>query len=305
MAKTRAMTKEMDWNALPFFLAVARTGSLRAAADQLGGTHATVNRRLQALETAYGVRLFDRTRQGLSLTLAGEELMPLAEAAEGAILGARSRLQGLDHEAAGLVRISIPPFLAYDVLTPIFARFSAKYPEIDLKVMVTNRRADFARLETDVSVRVAYDVQDDVVGRRLLETATGIFASQSYIDENDLSVANKGTGLKWIGWGPDRLMHDWIEKSPFPRADIGHSSYDIFVQTAFCSQGLGLASLPFASAHYNPDLVQVPGTDAELNRSVWLLLHSDLRRTKRVRLLVDYLADEIKKMRGVFLGPLA
>lgn len=305
MAKVRRMTKEMDWNALPFFLAVARTGSLRAAADQLGGTHATVNRRLQALETAYGVRLFDRTRRGLSLTVAGEELLPLAEAAEGAILGARSRLQGLDHEASGLVRVSVPPFLTYEILTPIFARFSELHPDIDLKVMVTNRRADFARLETDVSVRVAYDVQDDVVGRRLLETATGIFASQEYIDRHDVSAANKGSGLRWIGWGPDRIMHDWIEKSPFPRAQITHSSYDIFVQTAFCAQGLGLASLPFASAYFNPRLVQVPGTKAELNRSVWLLLHSDLRRTKRVRLLVDYLADELKKMRNVFLGPLA
>jgi DNA-binding transcriptional LysR family regulator len=75
------MVRAMDWAELPYFLAVARAGSLRAAAEHVGGTHATVDRHLKSLEASFGVRLFERTRAGLALTTAGEALVPLAEAA--------------------------------------------------------------------------------------------------------------------------------------------------------------------------------------------------------------------------------
>ena len=83
----------MDWARLPYFLAVARGGSLRAAAEATGGTHATVDRNLKALETTYGVRLFERSKAGLVLTPAGEALVPMAEEAEAAVIAGRRRLQ--------------------------------------------------------------------------------------------------------------------------------------------------------------------------------------------------------------------
>ncbi len=76
----------MDWARIPYFLEVARSGSLRAASDALGGTHATVDRNLKALESEYGVRLFDRSRNGLTLTAAGETLLPIAEEVERSII---------------------------------------------------------------------------------------------------------------------------------------------------------------------------------------------------------------------------
>ncbi|MCP4821348.1 MAG: LysR family transcriptional regulator, partial [Shimia sp.] len=86
----------MDWSAMPYFLAVAREGSLRAAALSLGATHATVDRQVKALEASYGVRLFDRTRGGMTLTPAGDSLLPMAESAEDAMHGAKARVLGLD-----------------------------------------------------------------------------------------------------------------------------------------------------------------------------------------------------------------
>ena len=83
-----------DWEQMPYFLAVARMGSLRAAAEELNATHGTVNRRVRALETALGVQLFARTRSGLQPTRAGRSLLPIAEEAEVLFLGARRHLQG-------------------------------------------------------------------------------------------------------------------------------------------------------------------------------------------------------------------
>lgn len=152
---------------MPYFLAVARMGSLRAAAEELNATHGTVNRRVRALETALGVQLFARTRSGLQPTRAGRSLLPIAEEAEVLFLGARRHLQGLDRQDTGVVRFSLTGTMAYEIVSPILVRFFEEYPEIDLEIHVSDRFEDINRLETDVSLRVAYEVTDDVVARRL------------------------------------------------------------------------------------------------------------------------------------------
>ena len=114
------MKDASEWADFPYFLAVAQTGSLRAAAQRLGSTHATVSRHLESLETAYGITLFNRSVDGLSLTLAGDELLPRAQQAEIAVIGARRRLSGLDREAKGDVRIYVPGSLAFNILPGIF-----------------------------------------------------------------------------------------------------------------------------------------------------------------------------------------
>ena len=299
------MERTVDWARLPYFLEVARSGSLRAAAEALDGTHATVDRNLRALEEAYGVRLFDRSRAGLTLTSAGETLLPIAEEAEHSVIAARRRLQGLDREATGTVRLSVPTPFASQVLPEILAKFEAAHPKIELDITVTNRFEDIRRAETDVSVRVAYQVDDDVVGRKVLQYSMGIYASQDYIDRTGARAAPgfQGEGLKWIGWGDSAKLPDWVKKSPFPKAAIRYRARSPSLITSLVRSGVGMSYLPCWASEYVPELVPVPGTEITLDRSIWLLLHSDLRRTTRVRLLVDHLAQEFRAMKPMFLGP--
>lgn len=294
------MTHPSDWAELPFFLAVVRAGSLRAAAETIGSTHATVDRQVRALEETYGVRLFDRSKSGLKLTAAGEALVPMAEAAEQNVIGARRRLQGLDREAAGTVILSVPTPIAFDVLPPIVAGFSAEYPDIDLEISATNRFEDLTRAEADVSLRIAYEVSDNVVGRRVLQYTRGIFASQAYLDKYWSERGAQGQGLHWIGWRDTVNPPQWVLDSPFPRAAIRHGSRDGLVVSSLVQQGLGMSYLPTYVTHYAPKLVPVPGTVQDPDRSLWILLHTDLRRTTRVRLVVEYLARELKARRAMF-----
>lgn len=298
------MTQATDWTEMPFFLAVARTGSLRAAAESTGATHATVDRHLKALETAYGVRLFERSRRGLKLTSAGEALVPMAQDAEAAMIGARSRLQGLDREAAGTVRVSLPPALANEVTGPIFAAFSDKYPDIELAFDISNTIQDFSRNETDVSLRVAREVSDDAVGRKLFDIAVSTYASPEYIDAEIANAGPKGEGLTWIGWNDEGPYPDWVRNSPFPRAQIRHKVPDVVFQLSMIQQGAGMAVLPVYYEHIYAGIRRVPGTEIETGRSMWLLLHTDLRRTTRVRLLVDFLAEALKAQRRRYAEPL-
>lgn len=292
---------------MPFFLEVARSGSLRAAAETLGATHATVDRNLRALEDAYGVRLFERSRTGLALTRAGETLLPLAEEAEHSVMTARRRLQGLDQEAAGSVRLSVPTPFATVILPDILVKFERDNPGINLDVTVTNKLQSITRSETDVSVRIAHQVDDDVVGRKVLQYAIGIYASRAYVEETGAQArpGYAGAGLKWVGWGDSGSLPDWVRQSPFPKAEVRYRVRSPSMITHMVRAGLGMSYLPCWVAHFVPDLVLVPGTEVTMDRSIWLLLHTDLRRTTRVRLLVDHIAEELRTLRPIFLGPLA
>lgn len=291
-----------DWADLPYFLAISNEGSFRAAATHLGSTHATVSRHLESLEKAYGSRLFNRSVEGLSLTLAGEELLPLAVRAEEAVLNARRRLMGLDREAVGRVRVSVPPSLAYNVLPEIFADFANKYPDIDLQIVVTNVFQDLTRNETDVSVRAAFGVTEDVLGRKVLQYWGHYFANADYIKRHIPNAGPLGEGLSWIGWGNRSEEKAWVKTSPFPNADFRHVAREGIMQVHMAEQGMGMVALPCYARHFSSKLQVVPSTNTYPDRSIWLLLHSDLRNAVRVRLFVEFVSSEIKKRRGMFEG---
>ncbi|WP_310620485.1 LysR family transcriptional regulator [Flexibacterium corallicola] len=293
-----------DWEQLPYFLAAARTGSLRAAADLVHTNHGTVDRHIRALEALYKVQLFNRTRNGMSLTEAGEALLPMAEEAEILVLRAQRRLEGLDKTEAGTVRFSMPSILAHDVIAPILARFSEQYPEIDLEVRLTDRMENINRLETDVSLRVSYEVNEDVIARKLYQVVTGIYAHEDYIEKNFKNAGEGGEGLRWLGWGPLAPASTWIPGSPFPRAEESHSIEEGLMHLSMVRNKCGMTALPVIFEKLYPELQRVPGTPLTASRPIWILLHSDLRRTTRIRRFVDFLASELLKIKKDMQGEL-
>lgn len=295
----------MDWEQMPYFLAVARSGSLRAAGEQLNATHGTVNRHISALETAYGVKLFRRTRAGLELTNAGRSLVPIAEDAETLFLGARRRLQGLDHQESGVVRFSLTGVMAYEIVAPILTRFFEEYPEIDLDLRVSDRFEDINRLETDVSLRYASEITDDVVARKLYPMALAPYASRRYLERYLPHAGPNGEGLHWIGWDKPDRSPSWIEQTPFPMAEVRHATTDHVMQLSLLRRGFGMLNTSIYFETIYPELVRVPGTEVTFERSLWLLLHTDLRRTARVRRFVDFMADELKALQPILQGELA
>ena len=292
----------MDWTAMPYFLAIARQGTLRGAAQDLGATHATVDRHLKSLEQDYGVRLFDRTRGGMALTVAGEKLLPLAENAEIAMNGARARLMGMDAQEAGRIRVSVPPAMAYSILPEIFADFCKVHPDIDLSFSVTNRFEDLNRLEADVSIRLANDVTEDVVGRKVIRTYVGIYCTKAYYETRVLNAQKDGEGLEWVSWSSPEEARNYVQNTAYPKATVRHVSRNVWMQREMIRNGMGFGYLPAMYAENDPDLVRMPHTQLEPNRWIWLLLHGELRKTKRVRLFVDHMAAALKERRGLISG---
>ncbi|MES0871248.1 LysR family transcriptional regulator [Pseudovibrio sp. SCP19] len=294
----------VDWEMLPYFLAVARAGSLRAGADLLNANHVTVDRGIKSLEASYGVQLFTRTSRGFEVTDAGEELLPVAEEIEKLITTARHRVEGLDKTEAGTIRFSLPPVLAHDIIAPIIAKFSSTYPEINVELRLTDAQESISRSETDISLRVAYEIDEDTIARKLYPMAIGTFASKEYLKANMPDAGTGGSGLNWIGWTGPGSSPGWVSQSPFPYASLRHSSGDGLMLLSMVRQGCGMSNMPVYFANVYPELEQVPGTEPQLAYYLWILLHSDLRRTVRVRRFVDFLAEELKALQPLMQGSL-
>lgn len=292
---------DFDWDDLKFFLAVARSGTLRGGAEAMQANHATVSRHLTSLERDISARLFDRSKEGLQLTQLGEELLPNALRIEEEIATASRLIMGRDTDPSGFINLSIPPFLAQSPIMEDIAEFSQKYREIELNIQVTDTFVNLGMREADVTFRVAHEITEDVVGRRLLTYAVAVYGSVEYAEK---AQNNGGAGLNWIGWSEkeEDITAPWIKQSPYPQATLRHRIDDGVLLYSMATAGMGLAYLPCFMADPDPRLARLPFQTPKLDRSVWLLLHGDLRKTARIRLFVDFLSDRIRQRKSEFIA---
>ena len=288
---------QTDWEQMPYFLAVARAGSLRGAAVAIGTTHLKVNRHLQALEAAYGTDLVRRGRRGITLTEAGQQLLPVAEEAELMFLQARRGLQGLDKEESGDLRFSVSGPLAYCLVAPIMAQFSKAYPGINLILHVSTLFDDPALFQTDVSLRMIYEVNEDAVVRKLFPIAVGNFAHREYIRDALPQAGPLGEGLVWIG-PPAATKPDWVRDSPFPNAEVRHNVDDPILHRELAAAGLGMTRIGAFMARERPELELLPGTELDAGPPLTVIIHPELRGTVRVRRFVDFLIDALKRRKS-------
>ena len=143
----------MDWNDVRYFLALARTGSVRAAGAALGVSHSTVARRVEALEEKLGTRLFDRSRDGYALSDAGRQMLAGGERIEAEMDALERGVLGHDERLQGPVSVTCTDSFMSRILLAALARLSEEHPGIELSLTIDSRSFDLARREADIAVR--------------------------------------------------------------------------------------------------------------------------------------------------------
>lgn len=251
------------------------------------------------MEDRLGTRLFDRSRSGLSLTQLGEDLLPHAQRVETEMMAASRTLIGRDAQPSGTIYVTLPHGLAMTSLMDDFATFSDLYPEITLNLNFTNDVRDLMRREADVSLRIADQVTDDVVGRKLVQMSQAAYCSRTYAER---IRDNAGAGLSFIGWHEPEgaTTAQWIQHSFYPKAQLKHRVSELVPLITLAASGLGMAYLACNLGDRHPGLIRAPFQSPLPYRSIWLLLHRDLRNTARVRLFVDFLAERVRSRRHEF-----
>ena len=275
-----------DWDDLRIFLAVARAGSLSAAARVLGVTHSTVFRRIGGFEARLGARLFDRLSGGYALTTAGEEMRDSVLRIEEEISALALKVTGQDQRPSGTIRITTTDLLAVGVLPRHIAAFRAEWPGIEIEVVVADTMLDLTRREADVALRIGNPVQETLVGRRVGRLAFAVYAASS---PGAWELGDPAHG-DWIGYGSahgplSRSLARW-----WPQMRQVYRTNSIIAAHAAARAGIGLAALPCVLADCDPELVRATSLPEEFMLDLWLLTHEDLRNTARVRIFLDFMA---------------
>lgn len=282
------------WEDVRYFLALIRQGSLSAAARKLEVEHSTVARRVDALERALGLRLFDRLPRGWRLTPEGEQLVEQAVRMEDEALAFARAAAGAS-PLGGTVRISVPPSLGTVFLMPQLAARHDIWRGIELEVMGETREANLSRREADIALRLGQPGDLSLAVRPLGEVGYGLYGHPDFA---------RLPHEQWRYIGLDDSLsqtpqYQWMERFAGGAA-FSLRSNDVTAMIRAAGHGLGVTTLPHYCVDEVADLIELPVEGEPVpGRSLWLVVHPDVRRSPRVRLVADMLIAICEENRGL------
>ena len=288
-----------QWDDLRVLLGVWRGGSARGANRHLGMSHATVSRRIDSLETRWGVRIFDRLPTGYELTQDGEELLEVALAVEAEINAARLKLTGRERDLSGIIRVTTFDDLASHFLIEALAKFAERYPEIEFELVLGYESLDLRKREADIAIRGTAKPPDHLIGHKVATLGWSGFATKDYLNSHDLTAT--GTA-RWIGFGSRANADSWLKQTHYPYLPVWGLFDNISHQVEAACQGLGLVHLPCYVGDRCKNLVRVPPGLSRRQNDLWLLRHKDTRSTARLRTFSEFLTNEFEHASDWFSG---
>ncbi|MCP8883193.1 LysR family transcriptional regulator [Devosia sp. XJ19-1] len=291
----------MNWDDVRIFLAIARSGQILGAARALRLNHATVARRLTALEEALGSKLFVRKTNGSDLSGAGERFLIHAEAMESAMLAAREAA-GANAAVDGTVRVGAPDGFGVAFLAPRLGELAERHPGLRLELVPVPRAFSLSRREADIAVTLERPREGRLVARKLTDYSLGLYASRGYLDRHGTPKSlDDLRDHRLVGYVQDLLYTASLDYTgeflDGWRSGIAVSS--AMGQTEAVRSGAGIGILHAFMARTDSDLVSVL-PEQQLVRSYWTVLHEDLRNIRRVTLVSEFLTEIVTRDRAIF-----
>ncbi|MBL4639728.1 MAG: LysR family transcriptional regulator [Kordiimonadaceae bacterium] len=289
--------KSIDWTYLQSFVAVAENGSLANAANAAGGSAPTMSRHISTLEADLEILLFERTGGGLKLTSAGLDLLDhardMAIAANKLSLAAAGRTETVE----GIVRITASQIMATYVLPGMLKQLKDTEPQITIELVSTDKTENLLMREADIALRMYRPEQSDVISRKIVETSTGIFAAKDYIAANGMpSVLADLLHHSVIGYDRGTQILDGFAAAghPVDRSFFSFLCDDQTVCWEMVRAGHGIGFNQKNIGRADSGLVELISDIALPKLPIWLTAHAELKTSKRVRRVYDFLADKIQ-----------
>lgn len=290
----------LDWNDLRYFLAVAREGSTLAAGRQLRVSQTTVARRIAALEAALGFPVFDKHQAGYRLTSLGHDLRGRAERVEAAAIEFAEAAAAQSRDLRGMVKITTEEVYAITLLAPLLRELHEAHPEILIELDTTQRVLDLGAGEADIALRSTKGTGQPagLVGRQLCIDDWTLYCSRDYAARHGVprslpelrkhSFIGGGGGHLWIHY------QSWLQLLGLEQQVAMHHATSGGLLSGIRS-GFGIAVLPCIVADSDPDLVRCVDPRADHERTLWLFTHDRVRQGPRVRTVIDFLYDGLRR----------
>ncbi|KVK44698.1 LysR family transcriptional regulator [Agrobacterium deltaense] len=292
----------MNWDDVRLFLSVARSGQFLSAARKLGVNHATLSRRISALEAAIGTQLFLRSTNGCELTEEGQRLLAGAERMETEMLNAQANLGRVDTAVAGTVRIGAPDGLGVSFLAPRLGRLTARYPDLKIQLVPVPRSFSLSQREADIAITIERPEQGRLMFSKLTDYSLGLYASADYLADygtpHDVEALKRHRRIGYVEdliFSPSlnftgEIMRDW---------DAAFEISSATGQTEAVRSGAGIGILHNYIAGQYPELLRIM-PHLTISRSYWTAYHESARQLVRVRTVVDFLQELVAEERRIF-----
>ncbi len=292
------------WDDLQYFLAVARTGQLSTAARHLRTSHATVSRRIDRLEFALKVKLFERNPRGYILTAIGQRFVETAERMELETerLQADITTGGAAHR--GVVRLSAPEGFSNFFFAHHIADFSARHPNLSLELVTIQQIMSLSRKEADIAVMLDPPKAGPYQIEKITDYRLSVYGSKSYLaGRPPIRRREELLDHPFIGYIEDMIFAPGLDYlgDLHPGIKPRFQSSSIFAQLTATLNGLGLCVFPHFIARNQPELQIVLGGEVALTRHYWLVQHRDFISIPRVRAVADYIVATVEANRQAFL----
>ncbi|SFE26783.1 LysR family transcriptional regulator [Paracidovorax konjaci] len=285
----------MDWDNLRYFLELARTGTLAAAARRAGVEHTTVARRIQALEKQMGESLFAREAGGHRLTEAGRHLLPAVEAMETAVLGVeRVRPTGSGIGPVGLVRVGATEGFGTLILAPHLARLTLQYPHLSVDLLALPRMLHLSRREADIVISLERPTRGSVIVSRLADYTLHLYGQREYLARRPLIARREDLRHHaFVSYVDDLLFTKELQflDQLVPPERFAFRSTSVTAQYEAVRAGAGLAVLPAFLADRDPVLERVLPQEARFTRTFWMSMPAEAKYQARTQAVWAFLKE--------------
>jgi len=305
--------KDLDWDDLRFFLAVAAAGSLSAAARELAVNTTTVLRRIGNLEAALEARLFERLRSGYTLTQDGTRLLQSLEPVDTSLSSLQRDFQADSGAYGGVVRLSASDVVAGGLIGPAVPNFLKTAPDITLDIITDPSlsgpggapRVMNVLRDVDIALRLARPTHGDMLARKLCDVAYGVYATPGYqANFGPINSAGDLTGHQVVAFSEEErpLGPVWWLSRAEKNAKVVMRASSVATRLNAILGGEAVAALPCFIAHQQTALVQLVGPELVGNLELWLLTRADLARLGHVRTVMDFLIQQVGEQTPALAG---
>jgi DNA-binding transcriptional LysR family regulator len=292
----------MNWDDVRIFLAVARAGQILGAARRLELNHATVSRRVAALEDSLGAKLFRRLTTGSELTPAGERFLAVAERMEADMIAARAELAGGDEAISGTVRIGAPDGFGVAFLASRLGALTAQHRDLRIQLVPVPRSFSLSRREADIAITTERPSEGRLVAQKLVDYSLGLYASRDYAQANGLPATQAELqNHRLIGYVPDLVFSPSLAYAQefSPDWDAAFSISSALGQVEAVRSGAGIGILHAFIARALPELMLVQAAKP-IRRAYWLVYHESVRPLLRIQVVAGFIMEAVEREKKLF-----
>jgi DNA-binding transcriptional LysR family regulator len=294
----------LEWSDLKVLLALSRAGSVTGAARELQVDHSTISRRLAALEDAVGAKLLIRGGREFTLTGEGRAMLEAAEATEAATAAALRTVRACKVDALGQVSVSVAPAFVPLLMRELIPALRQSHPLVNVELRGSFKRADLARGEADIALRMARPAEPDLVARRAMDTGWCVYAARAYLAARGCPGAAEELSQHDLVLYADNLHSApptrWLE----PYKNSAHTAARMDSLETACQAALaggGIVVLPAFVGDAVPELQRVFAAPVASNTG-WVVYHESVREHPRIRAVADALLAYFQAHDAMFAG---